>query len=244
MSYKTYVRRIFHRLGYDISHYDVNEPGKNPFLDMQRFVADDPNTTIFDVGANVGQTIERFRLHYRDAHIHSFEPSPKTFQKLRSAVGSRRGVSTWNFAVGSSPGRAVLQENKESVMTSLLDLGEQGWGAVENRTEVEVKTLDDFCREQKIAQVDILKSDAQGFDLEVMRGAEQMMQANRVGLVLCELCFVEYYRNMATFDAVYRHLLDRSFAVGAFYPIHYTRNIAQFIDVLFVNKAMFPKHFS
>ena len=33
-------------------------------------------------GANVGQTVERFRHAFDRPEIHSFEPSPATFQAL------------------------------------------------------------------------------------------------------------------------------------------------------------------
>jgi FkbM family methyltransferase len=204
---------------------------------MERFVADGPATTIFDVGANVGQSIERFRLHYPRAHIHSFEPSPATYRELEARAKSRTNVTTWNFAFGAAPGRSVLQENKHTVMSSMLDLGQRGWGQVEKQTEVELRTIDDFCQSQGISQVDILKSDTQGYDLEVLRGAEHVMRENRIGVVMCEVNFVEFYRDAASFDAIFRFLLDRNFVLVALYPIHYGRNVAAWTDALFANKV-------
>jgi FkbM family methyltransferase len=241
VGYKAFVRRALHRLGYDITKFKANVPGQNPFADMERFVVDGPATTIFDVGANVGQSIERFRLHYPQAHIHSFEPSPNVYRELEAAAKTRTNVSTWNFAFGATPGRSVLQENKHSVMSSMLDLGERGWGQVEKKTDIELRTIDEFCPSQNIAQVDILKSDTQGYDLEVLRGAEQMMRDNRIGLVLCEVNFFEFYRNSAPFDAIFRHLLDRNFVLAALYPIHYGGNVAAWTDALFANKVRYKE---
>ena len=59
-------------------------------------------------------------------------------------------------------------ENSNPDMSSFLPLSEFGWGKVTKETPVEVKTIDQaFILDQNIEQVDILKSDTQGFDFEV-----------------------------------------------------------------------------
>lgn len=238
MNFQPLIRKAFHRFGLDISRIDKTTLGQNPWLDMERFVVDGPNTTLFDVGANIGQSIARYRMHFPNSQIHSFEPSPQTFRELQTVSNADPRSKAWNFAFGAAPGKAMLNENKASVMNSLLELGESGWGEVEKRTEVDIRTIDDFCREQNIQRVDALKSDAQGYDLEVFKGAEQMMRENRIGLILCEVNFVEFYRQEATFDQIYRFLMDRNFAVVSFYQIHYGKNVAKWTDVLFINKTI------
>lgn len=241
MRYKPVVRKLLHKLGYDISKFDKDQLGRNQFLDMERFVADSRSTTIFDVGANIGQSIERLRLHYPLSQIYSFEPSPETFRLLEARAGNWNGVALRNFAFGAAAGKAVLNQNKHSVMNSMLELGESGWGEIEKQTEVVVRTIDDFCREEQIPRVDILKSDTQGYDLEVFHGAEQMMRDERIGMVLCEVNFAELYRNAAPLDAIFRFLVDRNFALVSFYKIHFCGNVAGWTDVLFVNKKLIER---
>jgi FkbM family methyltransferase len=239
--YKPLVRKLLHRLGYDISKFDKNQPGRNPFVDMGRFVPDSTSTTIFDVGANIGQSIELLRLHYPLARIHSFEPSPGVFRTLQARAESWSAVTAWNFAFGAAPGQAILNENDQSVMNSMLELGPRGWGEVTARTTVDLRTVDDFCREEKIDRIDILKSDTQGYDLEVFRGAEQMMRENRIHLILCEVNFAELYRNAAPFDAIFRFLVDHNFALVSFYTMYFCSNVAGWTDALFVNKLVLER---
>lgn len=241
MNLQHFIRKQFHRFGLDISRIDKTQLGQNAFVDMERFVADSPNTMIFDVGANIGQSIARFRLHFPTSRINSFEPDPATYRELQAAAAAEKGVSTWNFAFGAKPSKAMLNINKATVMNSLLELGEKGWGEVEKQTEVDIRTIDDFCREQNIARIDVLKSDTQGYDLEVFRGADQMLRENRIGVILCEVNFVEFYRNEATFDQIFRYLVDRNFVITAFYRMHYGTNAVKFTDMLFVNKVVHPK---
>ena len=176
---------------------------------MAEFIPTD-GPMIFDVGANIGQTITDFRSFFPRSVIHSFEPSPTTFQALTRHAGGRKDVHLWNFAFGSTPGRMTLRENSFPVM-SFLQLGDHGWGQVVRETPVEIKTVDQFCREQSIEKVDILKSDTQGFDLEVLLGAEQMIRDGRIGLVYLEVIFAALYENQPSISRIYDFMLDRDF---------------------------------
>ncbi len=133
MNLQPLVRKVFHRFGLDISKIDKTTLGQNPWLDMERFVVDGPNTVLFDVGANIGQSIARYRMHFPTSQVNSFEPSPQTYRELQTVATADRNAKAWNFAFGATPGKAMLNENKHSVMNSLLDLGESGWGEVEKR---------------------------------------------------------------------------------------------------------------
>ena len=82
-------------------------------------------------------------------------------------------------------------------MSSFLAPSEFAWGNVEKTTEVEVVTLDSFSVENNINFIHILKSDTQGYDLEVFKGAEGLMRQNQIGLIYCELIFSNMYKNMS-----------------------------------------------
>ena len=168
MSFRANVRKILHSFGYDISAYAKDSCGRNAFLDMRRFVSDDSFTTVFDVGANEGQFLETLRLHFPRCKVYSFEPGPKTYEILRAKSARMDNVTTWNCGLGADRGSAMLLENSQSVMSSILELGEKGWGKIERQTEISIRTVDEFCEEQGIERVDILKTDTQGFDLEVL----------------------------------------------------------------------------
>ena len=58
------------------------------------------------------------------ATIHSFEPSPTTFETLSRRAAGLDGVSLWNVALGSVPGKMLLLENTFPTMSSFLPRGE------------------------------------------------------------------------------------------------------------------------
>ena len=87
MTARRAIRAMLGKLGYAISRTEGGLGG-DPFADMHVLIGQD-EPLILDVGANVGQSIEAFRSWFPDAHIHSFEPSPATFARLKT-LGARR----------------------------------------------------------------------------------------------------------------------------------------------------------
>lgn len=72
----------------------------DPFVDMARFLEGRKAPIIFDVGANVGQSVSKFRDTFPASSIQSFEPSPTTYQKLVENCRDLPSVNTWNCGVG------------------------------------------------------------------------------------------------------------------------------------------------
>ncbi len=157
---------------------------------------------ILDVGANVGQSVKRFKQRFPGARINSFEPSPRTYAELTANCSGLPDVRTWNSAVGSAMGKLPLLENAASDMTSFLEPSARAWGSVEKTTVVDVLTLDSFAAEQGIDRIDILKSDTQGFEFDVLSGAKGLMAGNRIAMVYLEMIFSDMYKAMKPVDKV------------------------------------------
>ena len=49
-----------------------------------------------------------------------------------------------------------------------------------------VDTIDDFCSANKIPKIDILKIDTEGFDLNVLKGAQQMLSRGQIAFIYTE----------------------------------------------------------
>ncbi len=162
---------------------------------------------IFDIGGNVGQTVDTFKSWYPDSVIHTFEPSPHVFERLKINCKKFTGVNTWNLGIGSSNTSLLLQENEFSGMSSFLYPSEFSWGNIVRTTSVEVRTLDLLAREHNIDFIHVLKSDTQGYDYEVLKGASGLMEENRIGMVYFEFIFSDMYKNLPSFHDVFYYLL-------------------------------------
>ena len=228
-------RKLARKLGYDIIQLPKEKLGIDPYLDMKKFVvADFP--VLFDVGANYGQTIDEFTEVFPNSTIHSFEPSPDVFDFLVRKAAKIKNIQVWNYGVGSSPKTLVLNENSHQNMSSFLTMGKEGWGSIEKQTSVTMTTIDLFFKEQNIKKIDALKIDTQGFELEVLKGAQQCMKENKIGLLYFEVTFIDMYKNLPTFGELYDFVIKNGFELVSVYPIKYKNKLAGWTDVLFKHK--------
>jgi len=133
----------------------------------------------------------------------------------------------------------LFLENADSTMSSFLELGADGWGSVEKRRMVEVRTIDDVCAEYGIGRIDILKSDTQGYDLEVFRGAQQAFNRNMIGMVYCEINFSDLYIGQPRFEEVCSFLRTQGFQLAALYTMHFHSRFVGWTDALFVNREYY-----
>ena len=222
---KLSIRRIARLCGLDIVRFGGEQVGVDPFVDVRRFLRGHTHPVIFDVGAGVGQSIYRFRDEFPTSVIHSFEPSPSTYEQLTTRCGELPGVNTWNVGVGSTNTTLAFQENEHSDMSSFLSPGECSWGRIVRTTSVQVTTEDSFARDHDIDSIHVLKSDAQGFDFEVFKGASHLMEENRIALIYFEVIFSDMYKNLPSFHDVFRYLAERNFSLVAFYQSHFQNEL-------------------
>src|SRR5581483_3100223 len=66
------------------------------------------------------------------------------------------------------------------------------------RYTVPLTTLDGYLGAHPLACIDVLKIDVEGFEPNVLRGAEQTLRAGKVGAILCELNEVWLNRNASS----------------------------------------------
>jgi hypothetical protein len=125
--------------------------------------------------------------------------------------------------------------NDISQMSSLLQPGSEYAGVIKKTRKIEVQTLDDYCARKNIMHIDILKSNTQGFDLEMLKGASQLLMNRRVHLVYMEIIFSDMYKGLPTLDEIYRFMTDYDFRLVCFYEFFFHHNRAAWTDALFVN---------
>jgi FkbM family methyltransferase len=154
--------------------------GTDLFLDLEKLTGLRSIKTVLDVGANVGQSALRYAEHFPEASIHSFEPVDATFRKLVNNTREMRNITPHKLAMGAETGRALISLHPNSQHNSLL--------AKDTRSseEIEVTSIDEFCGKRGIGTVDFLKIDTEGFEFEVLRGAQGMLSGRRIRILQLE----------------------------------------------------------
>jgi FkbM family methyltransferase len=236
---KKSIHQVLKKSGYDIHKVKPFKIGDNPHKDMEFFLRKTESPNIFDVGANIGQSVELFKSLFPNSSIHSFEPSPSTFKILQNNVLFEKDIITNNIGLGAKQGNLLFKENSHSDMSSFLKLNKDGWGEVNKETLIPIDTIDKYCAKNNINKIDILKSDTQGYDFEVFKGAQKMMNENRIKIIYFEFIFSSMYVDLPSFDEVYKYLTNNNFLLVNFYKSHMRKNLVSWNDLMFINKEFY-----
>lgn len=141
--------------------------------------------TAIDVGANVGGWTTQF-LNARGSSpttILLVEPQPRIARALRDTVGHLAGVEVIEAAAGDAPGSLVLHESTDSELSSFVRADDVPYAGTR---EVQVTTIDQEVAARRWDGVDLLKIDAEGYDLHVARGASGLLAQGRIKAVQFE----------------------------------------------------------
>lgn len=141
---------------------------------------------VFDVGANVGDwAIEALQIA-PEATLHCFEPGSATFAKLRQRAlpGDVRLNPVALGAVSEERTYFVFGEGRGTNSLYLRD-GLENNAAVGSES-VPVITTDDYCAREGIERIDFLKIDVEGHEIDVLKGARQLLAAGRISVVQLE----------------------------------------------------------
>jgi FkbM family methyltransferase len=230
---KRFTKNVLARLGYEIKK--SGELGSNPMQDMLRLtrLSGISRPVVFDIGANVGNTVREFHATFGKVVIHAFEPSPEIFEILKETTSHIPALALNKFGLGSRSTELGFHKSIQSEMSSFLEPARDCWAEPDRIQTLPVRTIDDYCLEHSIDKIDVLKSDTQGYDLEVFRGAKRMLASGGVRLVYVEIIFSEMYCGAARLDEIYKHLCDQGFQLVTFYRFYYQHYRAGWTDALF-----------
>ncbi|WP_035383204.1 FkbM family methyltransferase [Ferriphaselus sp. R-1] len=197
---------------------------------------------VFDGGAHLGDVPDQLGALLPDARFFSFEPDPELGAILEQRFQGNAKVKVIRAALGDTPGWAKFNLNASKPTNSLLPASDSLQADLKTlcqlveQVDVEVVTIDDFCRKSAIDRVDVLKLDLQGYDYLALKGASDTLKKAKV--VLVEVLFVELYQGAHGFPDILNLMLERGFKLHTLCGLHYGEsNELMWADAIFVPAA-------
>jgi FkbM family methyltransferase len=143
-----------------------------------------PSQTVVDIGANVGfYTLAAARAVGPQGRVLAFEPEPRNCERIRRNLeaNGHHNVTLCQMAVSDRSGRARLFLGSDCGIHSLLRERASG-----EALEVEVVSLDDYLERHDLTP-DLIKIDAEGVELQVLRGMQRTLARFPNMAVICEI---------------------------------------------------------
>ena len=184
------------RRGYRLPRFEVltrlNE--KQSLIDLLKRLR---INCFIDVGANKGTYAKSLRDLGYEGSIFCFEPILEDFEHILEISKGDESWKTFNFAIGSRDTQSkfnIIRTGPQTVLSSLWETSYVTSESIE-KTTVPVRRLDSVFRDEAIPRGDLrifLKTDTQGNDLEVVKGAGELLPY-MMG-IQCEIAVVPMYK--------------------------------------------------
>lgn len=147
---------------------------------------------VCDIGANAGIYSLAALSVNQNNRVHAFEPTPEIADRLRQTaeMNGLDNLFVAKMALSDHQGKARLirsdggRDNGGMNFIISADAGDAG-------EIVDLMTLDTYCDQADIDQIDLLKIDVQGVEPAVLRGAESLLRDGRIRIIFVELNWSE-----------------------------------------------------
>lgn len=183
---------------------------------------------VIDVGANRGRYIQVLRgcVGFRGP-IAAIDPVPQNVTAIQAQATHDAELKVFAAAAGDQDGATRINVTATGTLSSVFTPKPEGVGRfgklsqVREQVDVDLRTLDTLYPElfagEPPRQI-FLKTDTQGFDLNVLRGAKRVLQRT-VGLQI-EIPFVPLYEDVPQASEYFRTLEELGFALVGFHPVN------------------------
>jgi FkbM family methyltransferase len=206
----------------------------------QTYMDNIKNPIIFDVGANEGQSIERFKSIFPKSIIHSFEPIKECYEKIIK-IYDKKNIFINNYALGDKECERFFYINKNTYTSSFFKINNKykelvNSDGINMSVKKKISTIDGYLALHKIKKIDILKIDTQGYELNILKGAKKSLK-NKIKFIELELILADYYKKKVKFYEIDKLLSENNFILYDMGNISYDKNKQLvWFDLLYLKK--------
>lgn len=187
--------------------------------------------TFVDIGANIGYySLLASKSVVQKGRVYSFEPSQREYMKFLTniQINNISNIIPVNSAVGKESSLIELEIKKYHTGGNSIVRDEL---SPSNKITVRQTTLDQFIKEYKITEIELLKIDVEGFEFNVLNGLKESLSNRIVKRIFIEITprFLKSFDHSV--ENIYSYLQD-----AGFYPEKGINDARQY-DELFILKS-------
>ena len=181
--------------------------------------------------------------YFPSSKIIGFEIDQEVCEKMN--INSREGVKYYPYALGKANERRKLYITQDPMCSSLYKPNEELLKLYNNlevaylkeETKIDTVSLDYFIDKHEIGNIDFIKIDVQGAELDIFQGASKTLK--NVLKIVCEVEFVPHYQNQPLFGDVCNHLIKHDLMFNKFLDLA-GRSLK---PIVMNNKLNFPSQY-
>ncbi len=188
------------------------------------FESNKKNPVIFDVGANIGDSLLYFKWLYPESVIYAFEPHNDAFLILQKNVKDNKfkKILLYNFGLGKEKKKTVLYSNKDNTFYSSSEFK----GVIRNQGEilkstVSIENIGEISAFKKIKTIDLIKLDVEGAEMGAIQSMESLLDRTRC--VILEYHLLDSISSNS-FDKIISLLKKHEFSINIFGSYRSVRN--------------------
>lgn len=204
------IKYFFRFFGIEISLYKNKKV--DVFDKIYKNLIIEKKIIIFDIGANRGQSINRFKKIFNDASYHCFEPLSSECEKIRGKYGNSK-VKINNIALSNKIEEEVdFYVNKFNETSSLFSSEPKNKNFISDRKiKIQTDTIDNYVLKNKINKINLMKIDTQGNEEKILIGAEKCLKNKIFDFIELEMIVGNIYNTEISFNNIEKLLLPNGY---------------------------------
>lgn len=140
----------------------------------------------FDIGANIGAQTLQLAEYFKDAKIHSFEPTNFGYGKLKNNITLNPNLKKNIFINQKFLTNKSFLPNKIYASWNLKpkkNIHKKHQGSYKNTNNASSLKLDDYIKKNKIKKIDFIKLDVDGHELDVLKSGYNFLKKQKVPII-------------------------------------------------------------
>ena len=194
---------------------------------------------IFDIGANKGEWSKQVVNNLETFSIHLFEPNKSIKNQLTTTIQSaiqKKGIQSSAHinmhGIGNTDKADLfISDLSDEMASTVLDRGKPLYKSYKKR-EVEMVKGDTYCELKGISEIEFVKIDTEGSELNILKSFENMLSNGKIRFIQFEYGMTTFYSDSSLgkfFELMEsNYSIHRIFPEGITEPLEYSEDIETF----------------